>query len=160
MRQLYLELEHPEMIQTNNKLVYTIGYEKRKIEDFLEILFTNKIKQVVDVRNNPLSKVKHYNKRYLQDELNNVGINYVHLMHIGTLSQLRSKLLSGKISLKEYLNHYREYILNRPELIESLIFHVSQKTSTLLCYESDWKKCHRSILSEILEKDGFTVIHL
>ncbi|MFW6047717.1 MAG: DUF488 family protein, partial [Candidatus Natronoplasma sp.] len=65
--------------------VYTIGYEGKEFEQFLDILGKYSLKQVIDVRSYPSSKKSKFNKKNLKEELFKASIKYHHLAGLGGL---------------------------------------------------------------------------
>ncbi len=68
--------------------------------------------------------------------------------------QLLRQYKSDKISFDEYIERYKKEILSRRSAIDLMfdINHASKKHNIfLVCYEKDAKRCHRSILKELIE---------
>src|SRR5450759_5227188 len=64
--------------------VWTIGHSTRTISDFQELLLTNDIKNLVDVRSYPGSRrYPHFNQAELRQALAGVGIEYHHAPKLG-----------------------------------------------------------------------------
>jgi len=58
--------------------VYTIGYGARDLDDFIQVLLTNGIVYLIDVRSKPYSRYKpEFSKDALQCHLHEHGIRYV-----------------------------------------------------------------------------------
>ncbi|MEM2086382.1 MAG: DUF488 family protein [Archaeoglobaceae archaeon] len=140
--------------------VYTIGYEGKSIEEFIEELQNNRIERVIDVREYPLSRKRGFSKKSLQENLSKAGIDYIPLTALGSPRELRQDLRSRQLSFSEFADLYKNYLLKDLNAIRNLEIHASSKTSAIMCFEADWRRCHRSILAEFLERDGFEVIHL
>lgn len=140
--------------------VYTIGYEGKSIEEFIEKLQSNGIERVIDVRERPLSRKRGFSKKSLQENLSKAGIDYIPLTALGSPRELRQDLRSRQLSFSEFADLYKNYLLKDLNAIRNLEIHASSKTSAIMCFEADWRRCHRSILAEFLERDGFEVIHL
>ncbi|MEM2022665.1 MAG: DUF488 family protein [Archaeoglobaceae archaeon] len=145
--------------KTENK-VYTIGYEGKTIKEFIEELQNNRIERVIDVRERPLSRKNGFSKKSLQENLSKAGIDYISLTALGSPRELRQSLRSGLLSFSEFADLYQNYLSRDLDAIRNLEIYASSKTSAIMCFEADWRRCHRSILAEFLERDGFEVIHL
>lgn len=141
-------------------MIYTLGYEGRTLEEFINLLSENKIELVIDVRAIPWSRKRGFSKKELEKALSESSINYISLTELGSAKDIREALKSGKIDFEEFAEKYRDYVKKREDLIEKLVEIASKKDSVILCYEKDWRRCHRSILAEILEEKGFRVQHL
>lgn len=149
-----------ELLKKGRNKAYTIGYEGKTIDEFIEELINNKIERVIDVREYPLSRKNGFSKKSLQKELNRVGIEYKSLTALGSPRELRQDLRSKLLVFSQFADLYRDYISKHLEDIRILEIYVSTKTSAIMCFEADWRRCHRSVLAEFLERDGFEVIHL
>ena len=140
--------------------VYTIGYEGKTVDEFIDELLEHNIVRLIDVRELPLSRKNGFSKRALEKELRLAGIEYISLTSLGAPKELRHDLRSKLMSFSEFARLYRKYLEERTEELKRLESYVSTKTSALMCFEADWRECHRSIIAEFLERDGFEVIHL
>lgn len=146
-------------------MIYTIGYQKTKINVFLDKLQSNGIKKVVDVRILPLSRVKGYSKSSLADLLPKNGIEYLHLPSLGTPKEMLAKYRINK-DYTSFFAEFREYLF--PMLNNGLavrmkdIFSDNETSPTcLLCYEKNPLECHRLIIAEAFElKFKWKVQHL
>ncbi|MDR6850865.1 uncharacterized protein (DUF488 family) [Sphingomonas sp. BE123] len=65
-------------------MVFTIGYEGATIASFLAALEQAGVRQVIDVRQLPLSRRPGFSKSSLAAALAERGIGYVHLKALGT----------------------------------------------------------------------------
>lgn len=126
--------------------VYTIGYEGKEIEDFIDILHQHEIKQIIDVRSHPKSRKVDFNKDTLKEKLFQKSVKYKHLPELGGLRE----------------DDYRE-IMNEKgwnAAFEELKTIAEKRKSALMCLENNPMKCHRRFISEKLEEQGWEVIHL
>jgi len=142
------------------KQVYTIGYEGKNIDEFIDELLENGVERLVDVRELPLSRKNGFSKNSLRKALADAGIEYKPFPELGSPKEIRDDLRSKLLSFGEFAELYRKYLQTRIDDIKALELYVSSKKSVLMCFEADWRCCHRSIISEFLEEDGFEVIHL
>ena len=67
---------------SENKTIYTIGYEGYSIEKFITKLKDSNIQQIIDVREIALSRKNGFSKGILGLELKKVGIIYKHILSI------------------------------------------------------------------------------
>lgn len=72
--------------------LFTIGYEGRSLEQFINTLISNNITMLCDVRKNAFSMKYGFSKRTLQIACDNVGINYIHIPDLGIVSSERKNL--------------------------------------------------------------------
>ncbi len=128
------------------KKIYTIGYQGRTEKEFLKLLYENDIDHVVDVRSYPSSKVKEFSKDNLKETLFHKSIMYKHLPELGGMQDgdyLKLMLSDGwntaYIELKE----------------------IAQDGPTaMMCLEKDPSKCHRRYIADLLELEGWEVVHI
>lgn len=126
--------------------VYTIGYEGKDIEDFIDILNKHDIKQIVDVRTHPKSRKKDFNKETLEKKLFQKSVKYEHLPELGGLGDKDyKKVMSGKKWRQSF------------EVLKTII---EKRRSALMCLENNPMKCHRRFISEELEKEDWEVVHI
>lgn len=154
--------EEPFEIQIHNKILwnlrriepkdfYTIGFAKRTIEQFLELLKVARVKTVVDVRKNPVSMFRpEFNKDELKKILKKNGIEYVHYPELGVPEDIRRKLAEDG-DYEWFFKWYDENVL--PKLVD-LDFESLSYPIALLCVEFDPTKCHRHRIALELESRG------
>ena len=123
-------------------IVLSIGYERRSVAEFVEIMQEYKVIEVIDVRQIPNSRKPGFSKIRLKDFLNQVGIEYVHVPLAGNPYHKEKKELSRCLEL------YREYLESNPNVITLIERYSLGKTVAILCFERYHEKCHRSILLE------------
>ena len=68
-----------------NSALYTIGYEGKKFERYLNELIEEDIKVLVDVRKNAHSMKYGFSKKTLQNAVENLDIEYIHIPNLGTM---------------------------------------------------------------------------
>ena len=141
--------------------LFSIGYEKAAQRDVLACLHAAGVRTLIDVRDLPLSRRAGFSKRQLQANVEEAGMRYVHLRALGTPPEGREanrrrdwprfwSIVEARLSTAE------------AELDLQCAAEIARATpSCLLCYEADWRICHRRRLAEILaERHRFTVRHL
>jgi uncharacterized protein (DUF488 family) len=151
---------YPGLLKDREHIVYTIGYEGKSIDDFITILKKEHIDVLIDVREYPLSRKKGFSKTALSNYLESNGIKYIHMKLLGSPKPLRDKLRSKSISFKEFAMQYTEYVQTQEESLSTLEDYASSHKCVLMCYEKDWKVCHRNLIANILCSRGFGVIHI
>jgi len=136
---------------------YTVGYEKKTIEQFLEMLETKKIGTVLDVRKNPVSQYKpEFSKDNLEKILSRNNIKYVHYPELGVPSEVRRKL-GDTGDYDWFFKWYDENVISKLDQmeLESLGYHIA-----VMCVEYDPTKCHRHRIALELEQGGLKGIDL
>ena len=142
-------------------VLFTIGYEKARLADVVATLVEAGVETLIDVRDRPISRRPGFSKRQLAATLEEAGIRYVGLTALGTPPEGRE---AGRRRDWDRFWHIVGERLSSAEA--ELAFHEAAQTarggaSCLLCYEADWRSCHRRRVAEILaERHGFTVRHL
>jgi uncharacterized protein (DUF488 family) len=141
--------------------LYTIGYEKARLADVVPALAGSGVATLIDVRDRPISRRPGFSKRQLAAAVEAAGIGYLHLQALGTPPEGREagrrrqwarfwNIVEAKLATAE-----AELALQQAAAV------AEQGASCLLCYEADWRCCHRRRVAEILaDRHGFIVHHL
>lgn len=132
--------------------IFTIGYQNKDIDSFLDKVIQNSINMVIDIRSNPFSMNYVFTKRKLSSYLEKVKIEYRHLPELGVDSAYRKDLESKK-NFQKLRDHYNNRTIpDKQNLIQEIITLGKQKRVALLCFEENQQDCHRGILSRYIEK--------
>lgn len=135
--------------------VYTIGYEKTDIEPFVATLQEHGITELLDVRFFPLSHKPGFSKTPLGKALEKVGITYTHMKPLGLPKELREERdPSDPEKWKTFTKHYEHILDQNMDAVHDLAEKANDHTVVLMCFERDWRECHRSILCKRLESVG------
>ena len=138
--------------------IVTLGYEGRKIDQFLLILKGNHVSTLVDVRNNPFSMKPGFSKNQLAKALESIGVSYHHLPELGIESRRRRNLTADGIS-NLFQSYERE--LDSKENILNRIKDLAQKEIVaLMCFEANVADCHRGVIARKFRNDGMDVVDL
>jgi uncharacterized protein (DUF488 family) len=141
--------------------IFTIGYEQASLADFLRALQVAGVVQMIDVRDLPQSRRAGFSKRQLAASLEAVGILYCHMKPLGTPKEGRVAHRSGDQALFWQIV---ETQLAKPEAqiaLADIAALATARPSCLICYEADWRSCHRARVVELLaERFGFSARHL
>ncbi|WP_019176128.1 DUF488 domain-containing protein [Methanomassiliicoccus luminyensis] len=136
--------------------VWTVGYEGRTLQDILSLVRSYGLEVLIDVRESPYSRRKGFSQRPLREALERTGVEYVHMPELGTPKELRRAIIDPE----EYRFRYLEHLKEERGTYEQLLKIVSDRPSVLLCFERDFKDCHRGLIAERLAEDGMDVVHL
>jgi uncharacterized protein (DUF488 family) len=152
-------LNETEIIAIKNAIVrdtaptlFTMGYEGKSLEEYINILLYNNITLLCDVRKNAFSMKYGYSKSTLVKACENVHITYVHIPGLGIDSSKRKKL-ETKEDYKELFDDYKATVLQTTDILQQQVCtHIQENTgrTALLCFEADPAMCHRSYLAEAL----------
>jgi uncharacterized protein (DUF488 family) len=140
--------------------VFTASYEGRSLEDFLADLRARGVRLVADVREAPISRKRGFSKSALADALARTGIAYRHIRALGCPKPVRDAYREDGDWVrytKSYMKHLRE---QRPA-VEELASLTDAQPTTLLCYEADFNRCHRTYVARaVAERSGARVCHI
>lgn len=144
------------------RIVWTVGHSTRTIEEFINILQSFSIEQIIDVRHFPGSrKYPHYNKEALQRSLLKVKIKYEHIVELG--GRRKPQPDSRNTTWRHpAFRGYADY-METPAFVEGIarLEGIAKKTKTAyMCSEAVWWRCHRSLISDLLKARGWTVMHI
>lgn len=133
----------------NEKLLFTIGYEGKSIDQYLYELLANNIQVLVDVRKNPFSRKHGFSGKSLREYLRKVGIRYLHLPELGVPSKLRQDL-NGKESYRQLFELYElEILADKQEALKQIEDMIKAKQRiALTCFEADPEMCHRNVVAK------------
>lgn len=137
----------------------TVGYEGATLEQFISTLQEAQVTMLLDVREIALSRRKGFSKKALAEALADAGIEYRHERDLGSPKPIRHQLREDG-DYRRYFKAFRTYLnAQRPllaELADSL-----RGSVALMCFERDYKTCHRSAVAHELESlTGLTAKHL
>ena len=141
-----------------NKTLLTIGHSNHGLNDFMNLLSTNKIELVIDVRSAPYSKIyPHFNRESLESSLTKNSIKYLFLGDsVGGRSNSIDDYSNGRVVYKK-LAEKKEYISS----INLIISLSSQHKAVLMCSEKEPLECHRTLLiSRSIEASKVKVLHI
>ena len=139
--------------------IFTIGYERATVPEFLAVLRDAGVERVMDVRALPLSRRPGFSKSPLRAALEEAGIEYVHLKALGTPAEGRAAARAGR---HEDMARIYAGQLELPEAIAQgaqMIELARERPSALLCFEREPAHCHRSLLLDAVAADA-EVVHL
>jgi len=140
--------------------VFTIGHGIRPLDELIETLRGSKVETLVDVRRFPGSR-RHpqFNWGPLRVALERAGIVYRHAVELGGR-------LSGEPGEEAFsclrVPAFRSYAarMGTPGWQRALEEELAQPAPCFMCAETDWHRCHRRLISELLVARGHSVTHL
>lgn len=129
--------------------LFTLGYEKRSLQEYVDLLRRARVDVVVDVRETAWSHKPGFSKSALAAELAAVGVEYIHAHFAGNPKWLRSEATNQV----ECLAWYAEYLDAHSEVLDAFEHLVSDlvgagKRVCLTCFERHPDDCHRGVLAE------------
>lgn len=145
-----------------DKEIWTIGHSTRTLEEFIGLLNSFDIFQLIDVRRFPDSrKFPQFNKDNLEQSLPEKSIEYI---HIEALGGRRKADPDSKNTVWKHpsFRGYADYMETSEfkdafKLLESMAL---QNRCAIMCSEAVWWRCHRSMISDQLKANGWNVYHI
>lgn len=145
-------------------IIYTIGFTKKSAEQFFEIIKSNKIQLLIDVRLNNKSQLAGFSKgndlQYFLKEICNT--QYIHCIEFAPTQELLSAYQKKKISWVQYVEQFNMDLELRGDYLKFPERFNQYDRVCLLCSEPTAEQCHRRLVAEKI-KDEFrdlSVIHL
>ncbi len=142
-------------------MLNTIGYEGASPADFIQTLTVAGVELVVDIRDRAQSRRPGFSKTALETSLADAGIGYLRLRELGDPKEGRDAARAGNVELFK-----RTFfgVLRTPEAqaaLEAIVLASESQSICLLCYERDYRNCHRKLVSDRIEKQtGLKTRHL
>lgn len=138
--------------------IFTIGYGGRKVpKDFAELLAGHGVQLVCDIRFAPqraFMGIYTYNPQKgdgpIMRLLSEYDISYQWLKELGNPDRNDPKMTK----FRQLMQTAGERRIQRLQSI------AREKVVCLLCAEKDYNRCHRKIVTKLLERKGWEIIHL
>lgn len=146
----------------NKPVFMTIGHSTRPIQDLVELLHSNGVTMLIDVRTIPKSRTNpQFNSDTLAKELLNKDIQYRHMAGLGGLRHTKkcSQNTVWKNASFRGCADYMETDAFQAALTELLQL-ANKNKITIMCAEMVWWRCHRSMLADELVAEGYAVEHI
>lgn len=142
--------------------IYSIGFTEKTAEKFFNLIKSQPIKTLVDVRLNNVSQLAGFTKKndlkYFLKEICN--IDYVHIQDLAPTKEMLDPYKKGNVSWEVYENNFLNLMAKRNiERIDKKLI----ENSCLLCSEHKPHHCHRRLVIEYLNEHwdtDFEVKHL
>lgn len=145
--------------KADNPKIFSVGYEGKSKEEFIDLLKENRIAELVDVRNHAFSWKKGFSLEALRENLALSGIEYAPLPRLGAPKEIRVEIKENN-NPEKFFKEYSAWLMSNLSSLEMLDLVARKKTTAMMCLEADYRSCHRKILGENLEERGFEVIQL
>ena len=142
-------------------VLFTLGYEGLRLEDWLARLRAHRVAAVCDVRRNPVSRKPGFSRRQLEAALSRAGIGYLPFPELGIASAARAGA-DTRDKRQALFRRYRRGLARHAGELERLARAAAEhRRVALVCFEARPEDCHRRCLSERLAGErGWTVRHL
>lgn len=142
--------------------IWTLGHSNLSIEDFLERLERYEIAAIADVRRFPGSRrLPHFSRTTFAAALKAASVGYRWFEALGG----RRRPAPDSINTAWRNTSFRGYAdyMATPEFadaLEQLIDYASQQRTAVMCAEVLWWRCHRALISDVLQVRGIPVTHV
>lgn len=143
-------------------IMYTIGHSTHPIDEFLALLDTYGIRQLVDVRTVPGSRHNpQFNQENLKKSLEDHGISYIYMKKLGGLRS-KANYSTNKGWHNQSFRNYADYMQTNEfaEGIEELRQYEAAAPTAIMCAEAVPWRCHRSLISDALIARGDAVFDI
>jgi uncharacterized protein (DUF488 family) len=141
--------------------LFTIGYEKARLADVVAALGAAGVVTLIDVRDRPISRRPGFSKRQLAAAVEAAGLRYLHLQALGTPPEGREANRRRRWPRFWQIVETKLATAEAELALQQAAVTALARPSCLLCYEADWRCCHRRRVAEILaERHGFPLRHL
>jgi uncharacterized protein (DUF488 family) len=144
------------------RIIWTIGHSTRTFDEFVELIKSFQIKCIADIRSYPGSRrYPHFNKESLENLLPGNGIKYIHLKALGGRRKARPDSINMGWRLAAFRG-YADYMESDAfkKAIRELEQIASKENVAYMCAEGLWWRCHRSLVSDYLKLQGWSVLHI
>jgi uncharacterized protein (DUF488 family) len=144
-------------------VVYTIGFTKKSLEQFIGSLRAAGVVWIIDVRLRNTSQLAGWSKypdfAYLLRE--GFGLDYEHQPEFAPTDELLDRYKKDK----DWQNYERDFncLLEARNPVDAARSILSKPAACLLCTEPTADKCHRRLVAEYLASiadDGVAIKHL
>jgi len=142
--------------------IWTIGHSTRPIEEFLGLLAEFRIEVIADVRSYPGSRrYPQYGREALTATLAAHTIGYNWLPSLGGRRRASPDSPNGawrNASFRAYADYMStaEFTQGVVQLLEI----ANLARTAIMCSESVWWRCHRSMIADALRVAGMEVLHI
>ena len=140
--------------------LFTIGFTQKSAKTFFELIKTNHMDLLIDIRLNNKSQLAGFTKgedlKYFLSEI--CGCEYVHCLEYAPTKEILDGYKQKHISWKEYEEKYNELIMKRGNHRNFQTKYAAYENICLLCSEPTAEHCHRRLAAELIAKHNPQVI--
>lgn len=131
--------------------LFTIGYEGKSVDTYINDLIKNNVKLVCDVRKNPLSRKYGFSQKTLAALLKAVNIDYVHIPELGIESDKRGNLETRSDYDKLFEEYEKTTLAHADKFLNEILKLLKKyKRLALTCFEKEPCMCHRTRVANAL----------
>lgn len=151
----------PLSMEDGMRTLATIGYEQTSLAEFIQALTGAGVRQLIDVREVPISRKRGFSKRALAEALSSAGIAYSHMRALGDPKPGREAARRG--DHRAFREIYSAHLASEDAMaaLDEASSLAKAALSCLMCFERDYLDCHRNMIAVTLaSREGFEVRHL
>ena len=140
--------------------VFTIGHGTREADELVSTLVEAGVRTLVDVRRFPGSRRNpQFNQDALAASLSAAQIVYRHAVDLG--GRRRDEPREERFGCIRTAA-FRSYAarMAREEWQEALAAALAEPEPCFMCAETDWRRCHRRLIADLLTARDVEVVHL
>jgi uncharacterized protein (DUF488 family) len=140
--------------------VFTIGHGTRESSELVETLQQAGVRLLVDVRRFPGSRRNpQFNQGALSIALRDAGLRYRHAVDLGGR---RSDEPGEERFSCVRTSAFRSYAarMGQRDWQCALQEALAESAPCFMCAETDWRRCHRRLIADLLTARGVEVVHL
>jgi uncharacterized protein (DUF488 family) len=131
-------------------VIYSVGYEQRDIDGFIEVLQRHAVAELIDVRLTPSSRKPGFSKTRLSEALSDAGIAYRHIRDLGNPRENRDGFRAG---CSDAVSAYRARLDNGSRgAVEAVVEAANDHAVALFCFERQASRCHRHTITEVAQE--------
>lgn len=142
--------------------VWTLGHSTRTWEEFLAVLAAHDIQAIADVRRFPGSRrYPWFASEAMAQRLPEAGVAYRWLPQLGGRRKAQPGSPNGawrNAAFQGYADHMTSVEFG--EGLELALDLAGTHRTALMCAELLWWRCHRRLISDLLQHRGHEVLHI
>lgn len=128
--------------------LFTVGYEGRTLEGYLDLLSGGGVTLLCDVRRNPISRKPGFSRKALAAACARMGIRYEHLPELGIPSEKRRAVKTQADRDALLAEYERTTLVLQKEAVLRVACWVQEGLAVALtCFEADPARCHRHFVA-------------
>jgi len=127
-------------------IIYTAGYERQSVQEFLSGLQEHGIRVLVDVREAPISRKPGFSKTALAAALGDAGLTYLHMRALGCPKPIRDAYRDDG-DWARYTVLFQRHLQRQGLALGELSELAAEQPAAVMCYEADFNRCHRTYVA-------------
>ncbi len=154
--------EHASTGEDQARTIWTVGHSTRAWEEFIALLRAHDIQAIADVRRFPGSRrYPWFASEHLDRALPEEDIAYRWLPQLGGRRSAVPGSPNGawrNAAFQGYADHMTS--AEFAEGLEQALELAATHCTALMCAEAVWWRCHRRLISDLLQHRGWQVLHI